>query len=118
MAASTEADAAYYPPYNVVGRLRAGAILTGDIWAAESWLDDLIVCEAKGADLAPALAAQMKSHGTTPQSHSTYRIATVRHFASGGGAKRLGSPGSYKNKGLLRDALVAYAKDFGFTRRG
>jgi hypothetical protein len=112
----THADMGYYPPYSVVGRLRPGTIRTGDIWAAESWVDDLVVCDIKGADLAPGFAKLMSSRGKAPQAQSIYRVATLRHFAANASPAQMGRVSATDNKGLLRDALVTQARSDGFSR--
>jgi hypothetical protein len=115
MRATAEADVAYYPSPGVVGRLRAGAVRTGDVWAAESWVDGLAVVEAKGADLAPEIVALLEARGVAPQSASTYRIATTDYLARQE-PKRLGRVAARRSLGLLRDALVAHAQAHGFGR--
>jgi hypothetical protein len=112
-----QADVAFYPTGGVVGRLRAGPVHTGDIWVAESWVDELVVVEAKGADLAPALADKMRARGTAPQAGSTYRIATLGYTATQEAREWLGRVGRARSLGLLRDALAAHAKAHGFARR-
>jgi uncharacterized protein DUF3500 len=116
MRAQASADVAYYPAWSVVGRLRAGTIRTGDVWAAESWVNDLVVVEAKGEDLAPELADRMRLRGVAPQARSTYRIATADYVAQYEARERLGRVGAARPLGLLRDALVAHAREHGFGR--
>jgi hypothetical protein len=115
MRAQAGADFAYYPEWSVVGRLRAGTVRTGDIWAAESWANDLVVVDVEGADLAPELAARMRARGIDPQARSTYRIAAPDYTARYE-SQRLGRIGRPRSLGLLRDALVAHARDHGFGR--
>jgi hypothetical protein len=117
MRARADADAAFYPIGSVAGRLRKGIVRTGDIWAAESWMNRLAIVEAKGADLAPEIAALMRSRGVVAQSAATYRIATTDYIAREERA-RLGRVGSYRALGLLRDEIVAHAQVHGFTRDG
>ena len=57
----------------------------------------------------------MSSRGKPAQALSSYRIATVRHFAADAGASRIGRVSTVDNRGLLRDALVAQAKEHGFA---
>ena len=116
MRAQAEADVALYPAQGAVGRLRAGTVRTGDIWTAESWVNDLVVVEAKGADLAPEMAALMRSRGTPPQSGSTYRIATTDYIADYEASEHLGRVGARRSLGPLRDALAAHAREHGFAR--
>ncbi|HZF28907.1 MAG TPA: DUF3500 domain-containing protein [Gammaproteobacteria bacterium] len=116
MRAQGEADVALYPAQGAVGRLRAGTVRTGDIWTAESWVNDLVVVEAKGADLAPEMADLMRSRGTPPQSGSTYRIATTDYIADYEAGAHLGRVGARRSLGPLRDALVAHAREHGFAR--
>jgi hypothetical protein len=111
-----QADVAFYPLGGVVGRLRAGTVRTGDVWVAESWLDDLVVVDAKGADLAPELTASLRRRGVEPQAGSTYRIATTAYIAAEEARESLGRVGAARSLGLLRDALAAHAKAHGFRR--
>jgi hypothetical protein len=114
MREQAQADVAYYPSSSVVGRLRAGTVRTGDIWVAESWLDELVVVEAKGADLAPTLADSLHALGVAPQSGSTYRIATTGYVAAQEARERLGRVAAQQSLGLLRDAIAVHAKAHGF----
>jgi hypothetical protein len=114
MAGQTGADHAHYPSYSVVGRLRAGTVRTGDIWAAESWVDDLVVCEVAGDDIAPGLGNLMRSRGSSPQAHRTYRIATTGDVAANNAQSRIGRVRSWRSCGRLRDALVSQARIRGF----
>jgi hypothetical protein len=114
MVGHTQADFADYPYYSLAGRLRAGTIRTGDLWAAENWVDDLIVCEVPGADIAPALGNFMRSRGNSPQAHRTYRIATTGEEAANAVESRIGRVSNSRNWGPLRDALVSQAKIRGF----
>ncbi|HEX5046288.1 MAG TPA: DUF3500 domain-containing protein [Gammaproteobacteria bacterium] len=116
MRAQGEADVALYPAQGAVGRLRAGTVRTGDIWTAESWVDDFAVVEVKGADLAPELADRMRARGTPPQSGSTYRIATTTYIADSEASRLLGRVSGRRPLGPLRDALVAHARAHGFAR--
>jgi len=115
MRAQAEADAAYYPSQSIVGRLRAGTVRTGDVWAAESWVNDFVVIEARGDDLAPEVSARMRARGIVPQSRSRYRIATMDYVAHEVARQRLGVT-SQRSLGLLRDALVTHARAHGFRR--
>jgi hypothetical protein len=116
MRAQAEADLAYYPLHSVVGRLRAGIVRTGDVWAAESWVNELVVVEARGEDLAPELSVRMRSRGIAPQSRSVYRIATLDYTARDVARQRLGSVAAQRSLGLLREALVTHARAHGFRR--
>jgi hypothetical protein len=109
MQAQAEADVAYYPPEAIVGRLRAGAISEGDLWVAESWVNNLVAVEAQGADLAPGIAAALRSRGTAPQAHARYRIATIDYVARER-ADLLGRIGSARVVGPLREVLVAHVR--------
>ncbi|HTC53575.1 MAG TPA: hypothetical protein VK700_16690 [Steroidobacteraceae bacterium] len=114
MVRQSAADFAVYPSYSVVGRLRAGTIRTGDIWAAENWVDDLILCEVRGADIAASLGDLMRSRGNSPRPHSTYRIATTGDVAANAAESRIGRIANSRNCGLLREALASQARLQGF----
>jgi hypothetical protein len=113
MRAQGEADVAYYPPRAIVGRLRAGPVHASDLWVAESWVDDLVVVEAEGGELAPGLAAALRSRGIVAQARSRYRIATIDYIAREQ-ARELGRIGPARKLGPLRDALVAHVRARGF----
>jgi hypothetical protein len=93
--------------------LRAGEVRTGDVWVAESWVDELVTVEAEGADLAPEIAAALRSRGTVPQARSRNRIATIDHVARER-ADLLGRIGPARRLGPLRDALGAHVRAHGF----
>jgi hypothetical protein len=114
MREQAQADFAYYPGSSLAGRLRAGTLRTGDVWAAESWVDDLVVCEVKGADIPPGFGRFMSSRGKPPQAQSTYRIATTGYMAASGDESRFGRASASRNLGLLRNALVTQASRHGF----
>ena len=77
-----------------------------------------MVAEVKGEDLAPPLAAKLRARGTAAQAGSTYRIATVSYVTGAFARAQLGQVASRRPIGLLRDALVAHAKEHGYTRAG
>ncbi len=114
MRGSSHADFAFYPSYSMAGRLRPGTLRTGDVWAAENWGDDLIVCEIRGAEIAPPLHNAMSSRGFKPQARATYRLATTSIVAADNAAARIGRVSESRNLGPLRDALVTQAKIRGF----
>jgi len=115
MRAQAEADVAYYPAQAVVGRVRAGAVHAGDLWVAESWVNDLVAVEVLGADLAPELAAALRSRGTVPQAASRYRVATIDYVAREE-SHLIGRHGGVRRLGPLREALVAHVRAHGFHR--
>jgi hypothetical protein len=115
MRAQAEADVAYYPAQAVVGRVRAGAVHVGDLWVAESWVNELVAVEVQGADLAPEVAAVMRSRGTEPQSRSRYRVATIDYVAREA-SHLIGRLGVVRRLGPLREALVAHVRAHGFRR--
>jgi hypothetical protein len=115
MRAHAEADVAYYPLPTVVGRLRAGTVRTGDVWVAESWVDDLAVVDADGGDLAPEVAAALRARGVEPQTKARYRIATTGYLAREA-ARYIGRTSGRRSLGLVRDAVVEHIQKHGFSR--
>jgi hypothetical protein len=116
MREQAQADVAYYPLQSIVGRLRAGMVTTGDLWTAESWVNELVVLEIEGADLAPDIVDRLRARGVAAQARSKYRVATVDFVVQYEARERLGRGGRARSLGLLRDALAAQARAHGFPR--
>ncbi len=114
MCTQGEADLAYMPSSSVVGRLREGAVRNGDIWAAESWIDELVLLEARGADLSSEIAQRLRARGKSVQGGATYRIVTTGYVAHGSSSAILGRVLEPRSRGLLRDAICAHARVHGF----
>lgn len=115
MCTHAEADVAYMPSGSVVGRLRAGAVRMGDIWAAESWIDEIVLIEARGADLSSEIVQRLRARGKSVQAGATYRIATTGHVAHGENSALLGQVREPRSLGLLRDAVCMHARRHGFA---
>jgi hypothetical protein len=106
MRSTSGADLAFYPLESVAGRLRAGPLRSGDIYALESWQDDLVLVEVRGDDLRGELLADLRARGPSPGARRTYVVATTGHAL-----ESLGQPVlSRRDDGLLRDALVAHLR--------
>jgi len=114
MRVQAQADAAVYPLGGVVGRLPAGEVRTGDVWVAESWVDELAVVEVEGRDLAEPARAALRARGHVAQAGSVYRLAATGYLARYEAPEHLGRVRRRESLGLLRDALTAYAKAHGF----
>ena len=71
MRAETGADLPYYPEDSVAGRLRPGAIRSGDIYSLESWQEAVEVVDVHGSNL----SARWSRNSPRP---STARIARRR----------------------------------------
>jgi Protein of unknown function (DUF3500) len=91
MRAETGVDRSYYPDESVAGRLRPGAIRSGDIYTLESWQDEVHVGELRGSRIATTSygLTQLREHGDRVE--------------------------SAQSRGMLRDLAVAYVKRHGFT---
>ncbi|MEJ0006732.1 MAG: hypothetical protein WDM77_10325 [Steroidobacteraceae bacterium] len=118
MREQAHAEVAFYPEAGMVGRLRAGLIKTGDVWVAESWVDDLVVAELRGADLQPGIIAAMRARGVEPQAGKRYRFATTGNVLRDGRLGRLDAGANPQSLGLLRDAISAYLRTAVFLMRG
>jgi hypothetical protein len=102
----TGADLAYYDESSVAGRLRAGAIRSGDIYSLESWGENVEVVEVAGSDLNSALVS-------APDPLKIYRVATTTYIV-GNAEEKLGVIKSRREGPLLRDLTVAYLRKNGF----
>jgi hypothetical protein len=91
MRAETGVDRGYYPDESVAGRLRPGAIRSGDIFTLESWQDEVHVGELRGSRVATT------SYGLTQLRERGDRVETAR------------------SRGMLRDLAVTYVKRHGLT---
>lgn len=113
MRSQAQADVAIYPSWSIVGRLREGPVTAGDVWVAESWADDLVVIEARGADLTPALAKALHTRGLEPRADGIFRVAMPGHVARTEASQMRDS--SRRSLGPLRDALVTELREHGFS---
>src|SRR4029453_5254411 len=107
------ADLAYYPAESVAGRLRPGAIRSGDIYTLESWQEAVEVVDVHGSRLSATALAEISPARHEPDSAKTYSIATTTNGA--GELKRKGAQIEGGRHGpMLRDLTVAYLKRYGF----
>jgi hypothetical protein len=110
----TGADLAYYPSESVVGRLRAGAIRSGDVYTLESWQDSALVVSIRGSQLSAGLRSALDAGGAQLEPEKDYAVATTR-YAAGNLANRLGSIGERRPVGSMRDLAVAHLRSHGFA---
>jgi hypothetical protein len=113
MRAETGADLAYYPDDSVAGRLRSGAIRSGDIYSLESWREGVQVVDVHGSNLSPTLLAQLPQPENGPD-QKLYSIATTAYAASDL-QDRLGRIDARRPGPMLRDLTVAHLKRHGFA---
>ena len=111
----TGADFAYYEGNSVAGRLRAGQIRSGDIYALESWQDTAEVVEISGAKLSVMMLNLLKTKGITPDPNKVYRIATPTFVANT--PDQLGRIEDRTKVGMLRDLTVTHLKAHGFPSK-
>jgi uncharacterized protein DUF3500 len=112
--AETGADLAYYPLDSVAGRLRPGAIRSGDIYSLESWQETVAVVDVHGSTLSARMIAQLPAPAQGPDLARTYRIATTA-YAARDLQDHLGRIDARRSGAMLRDVTVAYLKRHGFT---
>ncbi len=111
---ATDADFAWYAADHVGGRLREGAIRTGDLYNLESWQHRVSVLEIEGKDVSPARKRELERRGGQLRDGSRYRIAVV-DWVAGQGAEFGFAGGRAETSDLaLRDAAVVYARRNGF----
>ena len=112
--AQTGADLSYYDEGSVAGRLRRGAIRSGDIYSLESWQEQTVVVEIRGANLSTALINTLRERGATPDSGKIYSVATTSYVANQTGSQ-IGRIESRRRGPMVRDLTVAYLKSHGFS---
>jgi hypothetical protein len=110
--AETGAEAAFFPRESVAGKLRAGAIRTGDIYALEVWQDASTVVEVRGAELGREPRARLAASGATLDPRKLYRIATSRYAAEK--TDELGTFATQSPGPLLCNVLCAHLRARGF----
>jgi hypothetical protein len=109
MRAGTGADLAWYDAEAVAGRLRRGTIRAGDIYALESWQDEVVVSEIRGANLARGLVDRLREAGTPVEPARHYTVATT----SDAPGEELGKRESSRRGELLREVTIAYLREHG-----
>ena len=114
LAATLEADLAYYPEDSVAGFLRAGEIRTGDLYNLESWRDVATRVEVRGDALAPPMAAALGARGQAVDATRRYRIATVGWVADALAEETLGEIAEREEGQMLRDLAIAHLRQHGF----
>src|SRR5262245_19727255 len=112
--AQTGADLAFYPRSSVAGRLRSGAIHSGDIYSLESWQESAAIVDVHGSNLSPQMVAKLPSPEQGPDRSKTYTIATTA-YAAGELPEQLGKIEQRRHGPMLRDLTVAYLKRHGFA---
>jgi hypothetical protein len=112
MRTETGADLGFYPESSVAGRLRPGAIRSGDIYTLESWQESVAMGDVRGSVLQGTPLA--KRAPSPIDATRMYKVATT-----GYGLSRLrddgGSVESPQPRGMLRDLTAAYLKRHGFA---
>ncbi len=72
--AETGADLAFYPQDSVAGRLRPGAIRSGDIYSLESWQESVEVVDVHGSHLSTQMGrGNFRRPEPRPRSHEDVR---------------------------------------------
>jgi hypothetical protein len=106
------ADLAWYPLESVAGRLRAGAIRSGDLYTLESWREDAVVLSIRGERLSAEFQDELRAQKRFEAARA-YTLATTEHGAgelasqlSGFDERRPGPP--------LRELVVDHLRAHGF----
>ncbi len=115
--AETGADLAFYPQHSVAGRLRPGAIRSGDIYSLESWQESVEVVDVHGSHLSAHMVAKLPSPDRGPDRRKMYAIATTTH-AVRELTDQLGKIEGRRPGAMVRDLTIAYLKRHGFEARG
>jgi hypothetical protein len=108
------ADLAFYDLEAVAGRLAAGPVREGDLYALENWQDGTAVVEVKGANLRPALLASLRAAGQALDERRAYAIATSGYVARHQAEALIGHPEAVTPGPLLREVVIAHARERGF----
>jgi len=109
----TGAELAYYNETSVAGRLRAGAIRSGDIYSLESWQEAVEIVEIRGSNLSAALLAQLRERGGALATEKNYTVATTT-YVSNQSSQKLGRIEARRSDRMLRDLTVDYLRSHGF----
>jgi hypothetical protein len=109
-------DLAYYGEESVVGRLRAGAIRSGDIYTLESWQETAAVVEIKGANIGGPFLEQVRRSGIALSGSRVYSVAVAGYVDDAPAHRKLGRVESQRDGTMVRDAAIAYLKARGFAR--
>jgi hypothetical protein len=112
--AKSGTDLAFYDRESVAGKLRKGAIRSGDIYALESWQDTIAIAEIVGRDLAPDLAGALRAEGKVIDPERRYTVATTAEVVKSA-ARKVGRVASSRRTGLVRDAAIDYLQAHGFA---
>jgi hypothetical protein len=115
MRSETGADIAYYPEDSVAGRLRPGAIRSGDIYSLESWQEFVEVGDVHGSVLQWTPLAKLSQSAI--DGTRMYKVATTR-YGVGRLRDEVGPVESPQPRGMLRDLTIAYVKRHGLAQRG
>jgi hypothetical protein len=109
----TGSDLAYYNELTVAGRLRAGLIRSGDIYALESWQESVEVVEVRGSNLNVELRERLGQQGIEFVSEKNYTVATTNYVASED-PERVGRIEARRPGPMLRDLTVDYLRSHPF----
>jgi hypothetical protein len=110
----TGSDLAYYPRESVVGRLRAGAIRSGDIYTLESWQEAAVVASIRGSRLSAGMQQSLAAQGAALDREMVYKVATTG-YAAKSLAQDLGRADSTHAGPLVRELAVAHLRQHGFA---
>lgn len=115
MAAEMGTPHAYYPESEVAGRLRAGTIRSGDIYALENWGNRVAVMEVAGSGLPESMRTDMTMRAETISDTTRYRIAVPDYVARN--TQEMGFVGGalLREGRLLRDAAIEHLQSHGFA---
>jgi len=112
--AETGTDLAFYPEGSVAGRLRAGAIRSGDIYSLESWQENVEVVDIRGSNLSAALQMNLRDRGIVYETQKIYAVATTGYVSSEESDK-VGQIEGRRRGPMLRDLTVDYLRSHGFS---
>ena len=108
----TGSDFASYDEESVAGRLRRGPIRSGDVYVLESWQNDVLVSELRGARLPQRFVDELAARGEKLDPARLYTVATTDYDG-----QALGRVASRRRGIPLREATIEYLREVGFGPR-
>lgn len=115
MMSRQKTDFAFYPLHSTDGKIRPGTVHTGDLYVAESWLNNQAQIAVKGSEVGGEFGKRLQAQGVTVQPNKIYSIATTDYTAKYQLGETFGQAEFVSQGEPLRDLLVSYTRKNGFS---